>query len=161
MCPTGVPADHCIPMCEAKTNGYLLLLNLDGEDTKLTCELHHLLYSWIGGAADGGYIAGAIADTQAFFSAVVSGAAGFYLATLLSDAGISTDLTIQPGQSVVVSGDQSLAAAPAWGTGGFSVRQFGSLSLVYVRLDAVSSAFGSVSPSVGLSCLPACCLSSL
>ena len=56
MCPTGVPADHCIPMCEAKTNGYLLLLNLDGEDTKLTCELHHGLYSWVGGSADGGFI---------------------------------------------------------------------------------------------------------
>ena len=86
MCPTGVPADHCIPMCEAKTNGYLLLLNLDGEDTKLTCELHHGLYSWVGGSADGGFIG---TDPKALFSAIVSGAAGTYVGTLSVDANIS------------------------------------------------------------------------
>jgi hypothetical protein len=26
------------------------LLNIDGEDTKLACELHHGLYSWFGAA---------------------------------------------------------------------------------------------------------------
>ena len=124
----------------------------------MTCNKMGQLFSWQGQASLSGYIG---EDFAAFFSSVVSGAAGTYLATLLADAGISTDLTIQPGQVVVVSGDQSLAAAPAWGTGRFSVLQFGSLLLSYVQLDAVSSAFGSVSPSVGLPCLPAYCLSSL
>ena len=123
----------------------------------MTCNKMGQLFSWQGQASLGGYIG---EDFEAFFSSVVSGAAGTYLTTLLADAGISTGLTIQPGQAVVVSGGQSLAAAPAWGTGGFSVLQFGSLSLSYVRLDAVSSAFGSVSPSVCLPGFTACCLSS-
>jgi hypothetical protein len=30
-----------------------LLLNIDGNDSKLSCELHHGLYSWMGEATDG------------------------------------------------------------------------------------------------------------
>eukprot|EP01051_Picozoa_sp_SAG22_P039705 SAG22_NODE_21042_length_260_cov_0.956522_1_plen_56_part_01 len=43
-CPPGLPAADCIPLCEEETNGFLLLLNIRGEDTKLTCELHHGIY---------------------------------------------------------------------------------------------------------------------
>eukprot|EP01045_Picozoa_sp_COSAG04_P042328 COSAG04_NODE_13318_length_611_cov_0.986328_1_plen_195_part_10 len=94
----------------------------------MSCELHHELYSWIGGAvrvvspsccclcslfshafglsqSDGGYLG---SDFQAFFSAVVSGAAGVYVAMLVEDAGIGTDLVVTPGQSVSVVGDLSL-----------------------------------------------------
>ena len=84
---------------------------------------------------------------------MISGAAGAYVLKLMADAAVGTDLTVQPGQTVVVSGDQGLAAAPAWGAGKFSVQQSGSLSLEYVRLDA----FGSVSSS-GLPSLPDACL---
>ena len=132
-CPPGLPADDCIPMCEAETNGFLLLLNLDGEDTKLTCELHHGLYSWVGGAADGGFIG---TDPAALFSAVVSGAAGTYAGTLAAAANISTTLTVHRGQLVQIGGDQTLPEPPEWGTGGFDVMEGGSLALVYVAFLA-------------------------
>ena len=32
----------------------LLLANIDGEDSKYSCELHHGRYSWMGAASDGG-----------------------------------------------------------------------------------------------------------
>ena len=84
---------------------------------------------------DVGYLG---SDSQSFFSAVVSGAGGTYLVTLLADAGISTDLTIHAGQTVVVSGDEGLVVPPGWGAGGFEVEQFGSLALSRVRLPTVS-----------------------
>ena len=65
---------------------------------------------------------------------MISGAAGTYMTTLDEDADISTDLMIEPGQAVVVSGDQGLADAPSWGSGGFVVRQFGSLVLAQMQL---------------------------
>ena len=91
-------------------HGFLLLLNIDGEDSKLSCELHHELYSWVGAATNGGYLG---SDFRAFFSAVVSGAAGVYFGMLAEDAGISTDLVVTLGQTVSVVGDPSLSA-PAW-----------------------------------------------
>jgi len=80
---------------------------------------------------DGGYLG---ADFEAFFSAVVSGAAGIYVGMLVEDAGISTDLVVRPGQDVSVSGDRSLAQPPLWGSGGFTVQQRGALSLSFVAL---------------------------
>ena len=75
---------------------------------------------------DGGYLG---SDFEAFFSAVVSGAAGVYVGVLLQDAGIETDLVVRPGQRVSVSGDPSLPRPPRWGGGGFEVQQRASLSL--------------------------------
>jgi hypothetical protein len=49
-CTDGTPAEECIPDCSELYHGYLLLLNLDGEDSKLSCELHHGQYSWCGAA---------------------------------------------------------------------------------------------------------------
>eukprot|EP01045_Picozoa_sp_COSAG04_P010895 COSAG04_NODE_683_length_11182_cov_15.270775_10_plen_412_part_00 len=110
-CTDGTPAADCVPMCSPSLHGFLMLLNINGEDTKLSCELHHALYSWVGAATDGGYLG---SDFQAFFSAVVSGAAGVYVGMLVEDAGISTDLTVTPGQIVSVTGDPSLPQPPAW-----------------------------------------------
>eukprot|EP01045_Picozoa_sp_COSAG04_P004850 COSAG04_NODE_216_length_19953_cov_85.343558_21_plen_506_part_00 len=132
-CADGRPEADCVPRCNETYHGYQLLLNIGGEDSKMSCQLHHELYSWIGGAvrvvsppccclcplfshtfglsqSDGGYLG---SDFQAFFSAVVSGAAGVYVGMLVEDAGISTDLVVTPGQSVSVVGDPSLPA-PAW-----------------------------------------------
>eukprot|EP01048_Picozoa_sp_COSAG05_P040560 COSAG05_NODE_20857_length_276_cov_0.824859_1_plen_82_part_01 len=67
---------------------------------------------------DGGYLG---ADFEAFFSAVVSGAAGIYVGMLVKDANISTDLVVRPGQDVSVSGDRSLMQPPLWGSGSFTV----------------------------------------
>ena len=72
-CTDGTATEDCVPTCTADLHGFQLLLNIDGEDSKLSCELHHALYSWVGAATDGGYLG---SDFQAFFSAVVSGAAG-------------------------------------------------------------------------------------
>eukprot|EP01046_Picozoa_sp_COSAG06_P002462 COSAG06_NODE_87_length_24962_cov_107.553795_29_plen_433_part_00 len=85
---------------------------------------------------DGGYLG---ADFETFFSAVTSGAAGLYVGTLLEDAGISTDLTITPGQTVSVSGDPSLPQAPSWGDGGFTVQERGSLALAGVAVAGAVS----------------------
>ena len=53
--------------------------------------------------------------------------------------GISTDITITPGQTVGVSGDGALEWAPRWGSGGFGIHARGSLSLTYIRLDPLAS----------------------
>eukprot|EP01050_Picozoa_sp_SAG11_P006893 SAG11_NODE_556_length_8552_cov_8.500651_1_plen_344_part_10 len=127
-CPPGFPASDCIPLCEEPTNGYLLLLNIEGEDSKLTCELHHDIYSWVGGAADGGYIG---SDPQAFLSAVMSGAAGTYsLQSSDADLGMDTDMSIRPGQVVrVVSSRGS-----SWGNGAIALQNQASLALINVTL---------------------------
>jgi hypothetical protein len=49
-CTDGKPPADCVPECTRAYHGYLLLLNIDGEDSKLSCELHHGLYSWFGAA---------------------------------------------------------------------------------------------------------------
>jgi hypothetical protein len=46
----GLSDGECIPECNAEIHGYLMLLNVDGNDLKYSCQLHHTLYSWIGGA---------------------------------------------------------------------------------------------------------------
>jgi hypothetical protein len=131
-CTDGTPAEDCIPECGADKHGWILLLNLDGTDTKLSCNLAHGLYSWMGAASEGGYLG---SDIDSFFSAVVSGAAGVYIVTLMQDVGIGTDLVIQPGQDVRISGALGLAEAPSWGGGGFTVEERGSLALTYVGLS--------------------------
>ena len=78
------------------------------------------------GASLGGYIGD---DFGSFFSAVNSGAAGTYMGVLMADAGINTELMIQPGQMVSVRGNSGLAVAPSWGSGTFTVRGMGVLSL--------------------------------
>ena len=102
----------CVPPCNVAHHGFELLATIDGTDTKFSCNLAHGLYSWMGAASDGGFLG---RDFASFFSAVVSGAAGFYIVTLLEDAGIGTDLVVRPGQAVVMAGDSALVEPrPAW-----------------------------------------------
>ena len=61
---------------------------------------------------------------------------------LLEDAGISTALTITPGQIVSVTGDRSLPEAPLWGSGTFSVQERGSLVLNYVTIESDLTVLG-------------------
>jgi hypothetical protein len=136
-CTDGTSTADCVPECSEAYHGFLMLLNIGGgDDSKLSCELHHGFYSWVGAATDGGYLG---SDFETFFSAVVSGAAGVYVGMLLADAGISTELTITPGQSVSVSGDSSLAQPPLWGSGGFTVQERGSLTLTYLAFGPSAS----------------------
>ena len=133
---TSADVASCVPDCTTEHHGYELLATIDGTDTKFSCNIAHGLFSWMGAASEGGYLG---SDFASFFSAVVSGAAGSYIVALTGNAGIGTDLAIQPGQDVHISGDPSLATAPSWGSGGFTVGEMGSLSLSYVQIDAGAS----------------------
>eukprot|EP01050_Picozoa_sp_SAG11_P015408 SAG11_NODE_1995_length_3950_cov_42.467151_1_plen_638_part_00 len=123
----------CVPSCNTTTHGYELLATIDGTDTKFSCNLANMLFSWVGAAALGGFLG---RNVQAFVSAVISGAAGTYVLTLVEDADVGTDLVVQPGQNVIISGDVGLAEAPRWGSGhhSFVVQEFGSLTLQWIRL---------------------------
>ena len=44
-CPPGVVLDSCIPNCDESTNGDVLLLNQDGSDMRLLCEMQNFLFS--------------------------------------------------------------------------------------------------------------------
>jgi hypothetical protein len=124
----------CVPNCNAEHHGYELLATIDHMDTKFSCNVAHGLYSWMGAASDGGFLG---ADMESFFSSVESGAAGFYIVTLIGDAEISTDVAIRSGQDVHVSGAPELSEAPSWGSGDFTIQQFGGLSLTFVQLKHV------------------------
>ena len=124
----------CAPTCDELTYGYMYLLSIeiDRRGTVMTCNKVDGIFSWQGQASLGGYIG---ADFGSFFSSVVSGAAGTYLGTLTADAGVGTDLVIRPGQAVSITGDPGLVVVPSWGSGGFTVQQFGSLSLRHVTVE--------------------------
>jgi hypothetical protein len=77
-------------------------------------------------------------NAVAFVSAIISGAARTYVLTMMEDANIGTDLTVQPGQNVIIAGDPGLSEAPNWGSGGFAVKQSGSLSLASVEVQVSS-----------------------
>ena len=134
----------CVPVCNATTHGYELLATIDGADTKFSCNLANLLFSWVGAAALGGYLG---SNFMAFFSAVKSGAAGAYFLTLAQDAAISTYLAIQPGQNVHISG--SSRARPSWGSGDFTVMQLGELTTSNVVLIEVRVHTGARATIIG------------
>ena len=49
-CSDGTPAEECVPACCEDLHGSLMLLNVEGHDSKFACELRHGLYSWVGPA---------------------------------------------------------------------------------------------------------------
>ena len=102
---TSVNLATCVPQCNALTYGFLLSIEIDGRGTVLTCNKVDRWFSWQGQASLGGYIG---ADFNAFFSSVVSGAAGTYLAILDEDRNVHTDMVIEPGQAVKISGNRSM-----------------------------------------------------
>ena len=50
VCSDGTPAADCVPACSESLHGNLMLLNIEGHDSKFACELRHGLYSWVGPA---------------------------------------------------------------------------------------------------------------
>eukprot|EP01051_Picozoa_sp_SAG22_P000775 SAG22_NODE_24_length_30194_cov_6.086327_8_plen_525_part_00 len=124
----------CVPQCNSLTYGFLLSIEIDGRGTVMTCNKLDSLFAWVGQASLGGYIGAIFA---AFFSSVISGAAGTYMVTLAEGQGVQTDLMIEPGQVVVINGDRQLPHQPTWGAGGFVVGEFASLSLSYLQIDTV------------------------
>ena len=70
-CPGGEATEDCVPACDEELHGDLLLANIDGEDSKYSCELHHSKYSWMGSAADGGYL-GRVSTTNTRVPGLVS-----------------------------------------------------------------------------------------
>eukprot|EP01050_Picozoa_sp_SAG11_P016529 SAG11_NODE_2265_length_3604_cov_1.956646_2_plen_673_part_00 len=124
----------CVPQCNRLTYGFLLSIEIDGRGTVMTCNVIDLLYAWVGQASLGGYI-GAI--FEAFFSSVISGAAGTYMIKMTKNQTVHTDLTIEPGQVVVINGDRALPQPPTWGSGSFTVGESASLSLGHMQIDTV------------------------
>ena len=49
-CTDGTAAADCVPACTEDLHGFLMLLNIEGDDSKLSCELHRGQYSWVGHA---------------------------------------------------------------------------------------------------------------
>ena len=49
-CSDGTAASECVPACDEGFHGFLMLLNIEGHDSKFACELRHGLYSWVGPA---------------------------------------------------------------------------------------------------------------
>ena len=131
---TTVNLATCVPECNAVTYGFLLSIEIDGRGTVMTCNVMDGLFAWVGQASLGGYIGAIFA---AFFSSVLSSAAGTYLVTLTKNQDVHTDLPIEPGQVVVINGDRSLPQPPTWGSGGFTVGESASLSLGYLQIDTV------------------------
>jgi hypothetical protein len=122
----------CVSACNATHHGYELLATIDGTDTKFSCSLANMLYSWVGAVALGGFLGQNVA---AFVSAVISGAAGTYVLTLaLADANVGNDLTVQPGQNVIISGDVGLVEWSSWGSGGFTFGEVAALTLTFLTL---------------------------
>eukprot|EP01045_Picozoa_sp_COSAG04_P008600 COSAG04_NODE_480_length_13676_cov_4.040657_1_plen_998_part_00 len=124
----------CVPPCHGTTSGYLLSIEIESRGTVMTCNKVDSIFSWEGLGSLGGYIGSSFA---AFFSSVISGAAGTYMTTLSESQDVQTDLTCQPGQLVMVSGDRALAAAPTWGSGGITVGESASLALSYIQIETV------------------------
>ena len=122
----------CVPACNATTHGYELLATIDGTDTKFSCAISNLLFSWVGVAALGGYLG---QNVLAFISAVISGAAGTYVLTLTADADVDTDLTMQPGQHAIISRDPAVMETPSWGGGGFAVERGATLTLDGIEIS--------------------------
>ena len=124
----------CVPQCNSLTYGFLLSIEIDGRGTVMTCNVMDGLYAWVGQASLGGYIGDVFA---AFFSSVISGASGTYMVKMTADQNVRTDLTIEPGQVVVINGDQRLPRPPTWGSGRFIVGESASLSLSHMQVDTV------------------------
>eukprot|EP01043_Picozoa_sp_COSAG02_P057198 COSAG02_NODE_6903_length_3297_cov_18.176986_2_plen_719_part_00 len=122
----------CVPQCNRLTYGFLLSIEIDGRGTVMTCNVMDTLYAWVGQASLGGYIGEVFA---AFFSSVISGASGTYMVKITKSESVHTDLTIEPGQLVVINGDRALLQPPTWGSGGFTVGESASLSLSYMQID--------------------------
>ena len=108
---TSADVVSCMPPCNVKHHGYELLATINGMDSQFNCNMAHGMFSWMGAASEGGYLG---CDLESFFSAVVSSAAGFYALTLAESAGITTLLTVRPGQVVVINGDPLFFERPHW-----------------------------------------------
>eukprot|EP01047_Picozoa_sp_COSAG01_P043327 COSAG01_NODE_3840_length_5646_cov_13.756805_4_plen_647_part_00 len=116
-------SDGCVPSCTNALRGDLLLLNLNGDDHKYSCVIQHGKMSWVGPAADGGYLGN---DLQAFISSIISGASGLYALRVLAAAStVSTPLRLHPGQTVIISGGNNSPKLPQNGTS-FASWNFGA-----------------------------------
>ena len=99
-------SEECVPLCASDYHGFLMLLSIDGDDTKLSCELNRGLYSWVGAASEGGYIG---ADAFAFLSAILSHAGGRFVCNINESQDVSTAVDLVSGQSATLaSGHENL-----------------------------------------------------
>ncbi len=123
---------ECIPECDESLHGYLLLFNINGNDSKLTCELHGGSYSWVGAASDGGYIG---SHTVSFTASINSAAPGTFMLLVQVDADVVADVIVRSSQLVEIHGANALETAPTWGVGSLEVDVDGSLSVDFMQID--------------------------
>lgn len=154
----GQAVSRCIPKCDESRHGHMLLATIDGEDSSYSCEIHHGLYSWVGKAGGGGTMGH---DTQIFVSTLIVGAAGFYANVVEeNDANVQVDIVIEPGQHASITGDPAVAddggsARPAWGSGSFTVKQRGVLTIAQMTLQGAVTVESGGSAAISSSTLPA------
>ena len=110
VCPEGEDASDCVPRCGPSIYGDLLLLNIGGDDTKMTCELHQTLYSWSGSAGDGGFIG---RDCDRFVSSLLSHGPGVFSLTMDKSVTVATAVNMVTGQSAMMDGSGQ-AKQPIW-----------------------------------------------
>eukprot|EP01052_Picozoa_sp_SAG31_P008375 SAG31_NODE_422_length_15859_cov_5.161865_3_plen_463_part_00 len=59
------------------------------------------------------------------------------MVTITENHDVHTDLTIEPGQVVLINGDKELPTPPTWGSGSFTISESASLSLSYLHIETV------------------------
>jgi hypothetical protein len=113
-----------------------LLLNIFGDDTRMTCELHQMMYSWIGAAGDGGFIGH---DHNAFTSAVLSQASGIYSLMVAESVTTTVAIKLVSGQTASISSD--VEVPPTWGYDGrgaaFAVGAGAKLDVSHLNLGVL------------------------
>eukprot|EP01049_Picozoa_sp_SAG25_P000322 SAG25_NODE_10_length_28450_cov_12.738775_2_plen_1259_part_00 len=111
VCP-GDAVSGCVPTCDASLHGDLLLLNVDGDDSKYSCEMSHGKYSWVGPASDGGYFG---EDMLSFLAAVITHAPGVFMCSMGASVAVSTSVDLVVGQHATLQGTASgNLTAPVW-----------------------------------------------
>jgi hypothetical protein len=111
VCP-GDAVSGCVPTCDASLHGDLLLLNVDGDDSKYSCEMSHGKYSWVGPASDGGYFG---EDMLSFLAAVITHAPGVFMCSMGASVAVSTSVDLVVGQHATLQGTTSgNLTTPVW-----------------------------------------------
>eukprot|EP01047_Picozoa_sp_COSAG01_P004384 COSAG01_NODE_144_length_24108_cov_11.490441_33_plen_720_part_00 len=99
----------CVPQCDSHLHGDLLLLAVNGEDSKFSCEMSHGKYSWIGPASDGGYFG---SDALSFLAAVITHAPGLFMCSMTASVAVSTPVDLIVGQHAALHSNN--LTSPVW-----------------------------------------------
>jgi hypothetical protein len=138
-CTDGTATVDCVPECSEAYHGYLLLLNIESDDSKLSCELHRGLYSWVGAANDGGFMGH---DAHMFLAAIRSHAPGLFFLAISEDLSTKSMADIIDSQTASMRGGTRDGKWPVWSYIGddaaFKLSAGASLEIRQVVVDSAS-----------------------